>query len=61
MAKDYRVTVNFGGYYNCDTTYEIYAEDEDDAIEQARELALEDCSFEIEDEEDEDDDEEEEE
>ncbi len=52
MGKDYRVTVNFGGYIGCDTTYEVYADDEDDAIEQARELALEDCSFEIEDEED---------
>ena len=56
MAKYYTVTVNFGGYINCNTTYEVYADDEDDAIEQARELALEDCSFEV----DKDDDEEEE-
>lgn len=54
MEKLYKVTVNFGGYIGCDTTYEVYATDEDDAIEQARELALEDCSFEIEDEDKED-------
>lgn len=52
MEKMYRVTVNFGGFIGCDETYEVYATDEDDAIEQARELALEDCNFEIEDEED---------
>ena len=58
MKKDYRVRVNFGGFIGCDEIYEVYATDEDDAIEQARELALEDCSFEIdEDDEDEDDDE----
>lgn len=57
MAKYYTVTVNFGGYIGCESTYEVYADDEDDAIEQARELALEDCSFEID--EDEEDDEEE--
>jgi hypothetical protein len=56
MAKNYTVRVNFGGYYGCDNTYEVYATDEDDAIEQARELALEDCSFEIDDEEDEEED-----
>ena len=56
MAKDYKVIVNFGGYIGADTTYEVYAEDEDDAIEQARELALDDCSFEIEDEDDEEED-----
>ena len=55
MAKYYKVNVNFGGYIGCDETYEIYADNEDDAIEQARELALEDCSFEIDDEDDEDD------
>jgi hypothetical protein len=59
MAKNYTVRVNFGGYYGCDNTYEVYATDEDDAIEQARELALEDCSFEIDDEEDDDEEEEE--
>ena len=52
MEKYYRVTVNFGGFIGCDETYEVYATDEDDAIEQVRELALEDCSFEIEDDED---------
>lgn len=56
MEKMYRVTVNFGGYIGCDTTYEVYAEDEDDAIEKARELALDDCSFEINDEENEEED-----
>lgn len=53
MEKYYRVRVNFGGYIGCDTEYEVYAEDEDDAIEQARELAMEDCSFEIDDEDEE--------
>ena len=56
MAKDYKVLVNFGGYVGCETEYEVYADDEDDAIEQARNLALEDCSFEIvDDDEDEED------
>ena len=57
MAKYYKVNVNFGGFIGCDEVYEVYADDVDDAIEQARELVLDDCSFEIE----EDDDEEEEE
>lgn len=57
MARMYNVTVNFGGYIGCDTTYQVYADDEDDAIEQARELALEDCSFEIDDCEDDEDEE----
>lgn len=52
MAKYYKVNVNFGGFVGCDEIYEVYADDEDDAIEQARELALEDCGFEIVDEED---------
>ena len=51
MAKNYTVKVGFGGYFGCETTYEVYAIDEENAIEQARELALDDCSFEIEDEE----------
>lgn len=54
MAKYYKVNVNFGGYIGCDNTYEVYADNEDDAIEQARELALEDCSFEVDDSDDED-------
>lgn len=53
MTKEYRVIVNFGGYVGCDTEYSVWAENEDDALEQARELALEDCSFEIDDEDDE--------
>lgn len=56
MAKYYKVAVNFGGFIGCDEVYEVYATDEDDAIEQARELALEDCRFEIDDEEDEEED-----
>lgn len=54
MAKDYRVRVNFGGFIGCDEVYEVYAENEEDAIEQARELALEDCRFEIDEYEEED-------
>jgi len=58
MAKDYTVRVNFGGFIGCDREYVVWAENEDDAIEQAREVAMEDCSFEIDDEEDEDEEEE---
>ena len=47
MARDYKVRVNFGGFIGAEEVYEVYATDEDDAIEQARELALDDCSFEI--------------
>jgi hypothetical protein len=53
MARDYKVTVNFGGYIGCDITYEVYAENEEDAIEQARELVLDECNFEIDDDDDE--------
>ncbi len=56
MAKDYKVRVNFGGFIGAEEVYEVYATDEDDAIEQARELALEDCSFEIDEEDDEEED-----
>ena len=56
MAKDYKVIVNFGGFIGVEEVYEVYATDEDDAIEQARELALEDCSFEIDEEDDEEED-----
>lgn len=56
MAKYYKVNVNFGGFIGCDETYEVYADDEDDAIEQARELVLDDCSFEIEEDDDEEED-----
>ena len=45
--KEYTVKVNFGGFIGCDEEYEVYAIDEDDAIEQARELAMEDCIFEV--------------
>ena len=53
MARDYKVRVNFGGFIGVEEVYEVYATDEDDAIEQARESALEDCSFEIDEEDDE--------
>ena len=53
MDKYYRVTVNFGGFIGCEETYEVYATDAEDAIEQAREMALDDCSFKIEDEDEE--------
>jgi hypothetical protein len=55
MAKYYKVKVNFGGYIGCDETYKVYAEDEDDAREQAMELALDDCYFEIVNDEEDDD------
>ena len=55
MAKYYKVRVNFGGYFGCDNEYVVYADSEDEALEEARELALEDCSFAVyEDEDDED-------
>lgn len=54
MARMYNVTVNFGGYIGCDNTYQVYANNEEEAIEEARELALDDCSFEIDYEDDED-------
>ena len=56
MARDYTVRVNFGGFIGVEEVCEVYATDEDDAIEQARELALEDCSFEIDEEDDEEED-----
>ena len=56
MARDYKARVNFGGFIGVEEVYEVYATDEDDAIEQARELALEDCSFEIDEEDDEEED-----
>lgn len=56
IARDYKVRVNFGGFIGVEEVYEVYATDEDDAIEQARELALEDCSFEIDEEDDEEED-----
>lgn len=49
MAKYYKVRVNFGGYIGCESVYHVFADDEDDAINEAREMAMEDCSFEIED------------
>ena len=56
--KTYYVSVNFGGYVGIDEVYEVEANNEEDAIEEAREMALDDCSFEIVDVEDEEEDEE---
>ena len=56
MARDYKVRVNFGGFIGAEEVYEVYAINEIDAIEQARELALDDCSFEIDEEDDEEED-----
>lgn len=56
MAKDYKVRVEFGGFIGAEEVYEVYAENEDEAIELARELALEDCNFEIDEEDDGDED-----
>lgn len=56
--KTYYVSVNFGGYVGADEVYEVEANNEEDAIEEAREMALDDCSFEIVDVEDEEEDEE---
>jgi len=46
--KTYTIVANFNGYIGCDTTYVVEATDEDDALEQAREMALDDLSLEIE-------------
>ena len=56
MARDYKVRVNFGGFVGAEEVYEVYAINEYDAIEQARDLALDDCSFEIDEEDDEEED-----
>lgn len=42
MAKYYKVIVNFNGYIGCDEIYNVYADDEDDAINEAREMAMDD-------------------
>ena len=57
MAKYYTVTVNFAGFIGCDETYEVYADDEEDAKNQALELAQADLYCEIEEDEEEDEDE----
>lgn len=49
--KTYKATVNFGGYIGADLEYIISIgddKDEDDAREEARELAMDDISIELE-------------
>lgn len=46
--KTYTIIANFNGYIGCDATYTVEATDKDDALEQAREMALDDLSLEIE-------------
>lgn len=55
MAKYYTVRVNFAGYFGCDETYNVYADNAEDAINEAREMAMDDLSCEIEDVEDDED------
>lgn len=43
---DYEVVVNFGGYIGADETFSVEAEDEDDAIVKAEELARDELSVE---------------
>lgn len=42
--REYTVSVTFGGFIGGDETYTVYAEDEDDAIEQAKDEAEADLS-----------------
>ena len=51
MARGYNVRVCFGGFIGAEEVYKVYADSEEEAIEEARELALDDCSFEIDEEE----------
>ena len=37
---DWEVTLNFNGYIGCDETYSVYADDEDEAIDQALHEAI---------------------
>lgn len=55
--KEYKVLVNFGGFIGCDIEYICTAETEDEALEEAYQLAQDDLSAEIIEVEDEDEDE----
>ncbi len=43
----YRVLVNYGGFIGAEEEFEVDASNGDEAIELAKEIALDECSFEI--------------
>ena len=45
--KTYTVSVNFAGFIGCDEEYEVEASSPEEAIEEARQMAEDDLSFEI--------------
>lgn len=45
--KTYTIEVNYNGFIGCTNTYTIEADSEDEAIELAREEAIDDLSFEV--------------
>lgn len=49
----YKVNVNFAGFIGCDEVYEVYADSEAEALEEARRMAEDDLSIDIIDEEEE--------
>ena len=52
--KTYTVSVNFAGFIGCDEEYVVEANSPEEAIEEARQMAEDDLSFEIVDDEEED-------
>ena len=45
--KTYTVSVNFGGYIGCDEEYKVDASSEEEAMELAMNLAVDDLSVEV--------------
>ena len=45
--KTYTVSVNFAGYMGCDEEYEVDASSEEEAMELAMNLAVDDLSVEV--------------
>ena len=45
--KEYKVVVNFAGFIGCDNEYLVEAETEEEALEEAYQLAYDDLSAEI--------------
>ena len=45
--KEYEISVNFAGFVGCDEVYTVYADSEEDAIEQALKEAYDDLSAEV--------------
>ena len=45
--KAYTVTVNFAGFYGCDQEYTVYADNVDEAYDEALQAAIDDLSIDI--------------